>query len=355
MTIREGKWDCPQCGHRGNRGGEQRCQACHRVRGDEVRFYLDSNTITVTIADDSVVARALAGPDWVCSYCESLNPAAAEHCKSCNAERSQQQRATREIADEPAPEPTPTPSLGVPAAPKPRRSWGRLKLWGATGLLLLAASWFMCRSQTEEMRVSRLEWERRVEVERFATVKESSWREELPAGARLLTTERRLHHTDQVKIGNRHVVKTVEEKVQVGTRKVKVGTQDLGNGYFEDRYKEEPVYQTKSHEVAQDEPIYKGVPVYRDWCTYDIDRWTPERTERASGFNDEPRWPVPELGPKQRERRRTQQYLIIFKDDDGADHPWSTDIVTWKSVKPGDKLRVKTVFGAVTELASPGD
>jgi hypothetical protein len=48
---------------------------------------------------------------------------------------------------------------------------------------------------------------------------------------------------------------------QVGTRRVKAGHRDLGNGFFEDVY--------------SDEPICRERPVYRTRVAYDVQRWLP--------------------------------------------------------------------------------
>jgi hypothetical protein len=53
-----------------------------------------------------------------------------------------------------------------------------------------------------------------------------------------------------------------------GAEQVKAGRRDLGNGFFEDVYR--------------DEPIYRERPVYRTRVSYDVQRWVPDRSRSWS-------------------------------------------------------------------------
>ncbi|MFN7131881.1 MAG: hypothetical protein ACK4N5_07355, partial [Myxococcales bacterium] len=240
MAIREGKWDCPQCGHRANRGGEVKCQACGKVRGDEVSFYLEDDAAEVT--DEAALARANAGADWICEFCSATTPAAQKACRSCGAPRTGKRRAERELRDAPPP-------------PQKKKTGGRWK-WALAALAVIGSCVWVCTPKEQAATLEAVSWERTVEVERFATVVEQGWRDELPAGARVLSSERRKSHDQQVQTGTRTVSKTVSEQVKVGTKKVKVGTRDKGNGYFEDLYEDEPVYETRQRQVTETEPVY---------------------------------------------------------------------------------------------------
>src|SRR5688572_14519587 len=85
MAIREGAWDCPHCGRKGNRGPEKYCGGCGAPRGEDVQFYLPADAPEVTEA--KALERAKAGPDWTCSFCEADNPSTNAFCSSCGAGR----------------------------------------------------------------------------------------------------------------------------------------------------------------------------------------------------------------------------------------------------------------------------
>jgi hypothetical protein len=341
MAIREGRWDCPQCGHKGNRGSEIKCSACGRVRGQEVGFYLAEDAEEVV--DEAARARATAGADGICEYCQATTPASQTHCKSCGAERTEKRREVKVLPDqlEPAaPDPTPKRSS--------KRGW---LVAGAVLLALFGSCLFLFRSKESRMTLEKLSWERQVEVEQYKTVVEEKWRNELPGAARVLSTERRVHHHDKIQVGTRRVSHTVDEQVQTGTRRVKTGTRDLGNGYFEDVYDDQPVYETRQRTVTEDEPVYREDPVYADWCRYEIDKWVPAGVQKASGEDGAARWPDVASGPTQRPGKMTEKYRAIFRDADGKAHEWEPDYDHWKPLRAGEQYRVVTRMGKVTGLA----
>jgi hypothetical protein len=112
--------------------------------------------------------------------------------------------------------------------------------------LVVAAAHFGLRRSEETVTVAGFEWERKVAVEAWRTVRERAWEGSVPSQARVVSRRQEVHHT---------------ERDQVGTRRVKAGTRDLGNGFFEDVYRDEPVYRER--------------PVYRTRVTYELPeaRW----------------------------------------------------------------------------------
>jgi hypothetical protein len=88
----------------------------------------------------------------------------------------------------------------------------------------------------------------------------------------------------------------------VGTRRVKVGTRDLGNGYFEDVY--------------ENQPVYREQPVYQVKVRYEIDRWVEARTEVARGSDHSPAWPRLSLSARQREAKRSESYVVLLQGND---------------------------------------
>ena len=114
-------------------------------------------------------------------------------------------------------------------------------------------------------------------------MREQAWEGSVPAGARVVSRRQEVHHT---------------ERDQVGTRRVKAGHRDLGNGFFEDVYRDEPVYRER--------------PVYRTRVTYDVQRWVPDRTVRASGQDHAAHWPDPQLRTGEREASRAEKLVVLL-------------------------------------------
>src|SRR5688572_15808813 len=86
MAIREGKWRCPSC-QTVNRGAAMACSGCGGTRDANVKFFLDDEAPVVT--DAQTLARATAGADWVCGFCNGSNPSGQRTCNSCGAPSSE--------------------------------------------------------------------------------------------------------------------------------------------------------------------------------------------------------------------------------------------------------------------------
>ena len=348
MAIREGAWDCPHCGRKKNRGPDKFCGGCGAPRGEDVRFYLPEDAPEVT--DAAALERAQAGPDWICPYCEGDNPAGNAFCSGCGAARDGAAvRPVVEHRDAPAPPPPPQPVVS------PAPGGGRFKKGcgiGCLGLLLLVALfWWLGRPRETELTVEGVQWERTVAIEALRSVTEEAWENEVPAGARVLSRSRQVHHTNRVQIGTERRTRTVSEQVQVGTERVKVGTRDLGNGYFEDVYEDRPVYESQSREESYDEPVYREDPVYAIKVRYEIDKWLPAREEKVTGTSRAADWPVSRLvAGNEREGKRTESYQVRFRTGDGEVIVYqAADEAEWRRFKEGGSYRALVRPGGEVE------
>jgi hypothetical protein len=349
LAIREGAWDCPHCGRKGNRGPEKYCGGCGAPRGEDVKLYLPEDAPEVTEAN--ALRRAQAGPDWACSYCEADNPSDHAFCSGCGAARDGSQlRQVVEHRKDAAPPPPPPPA--------PTKPWLKKGcLIGCAGLAaLVALLWFLGRPKETTLTVSGHRWQRTIAIEELKTVTEEGWEGELPSGARTLSSGREIHHKNRVRIGTETRSRTVNERVQTGTERVKVGERDLGNGYFEDIYEDRPVYEDRAREETYEEPIFREDPVYRTRYRYEIEKWMPAREVKAGAQDRDPRWPEPGLRSQQREGQRSETYEVLFEDRDGATRVFrARDEVEWKGFEPGSQHRAKVKNdGEIVEILGRG-
>ena len=354
MAIREGAWDCPSCGRKRNRGPAKFCGGCGAPRGSDVKFYLPEDAREVTEADE--VARAAAGPDWTCSYCQGDNPADANFCSGCGAGKD---GTPRQVIGYKGEAPTSSAAPDIPVQPQPLAAspplpsgkWrGLLKKGCGIGCLsflaLIAVFWFIGRPRDAELTVAGFRWERAIQVETMRTLEEEAWEGSEPSGARVLSTRQEVHHHDKIQIGTERKTRTVTEQVQTGTERVKVGTKDLGNGYFEDEYEDRPVYSERSHQETYDEPVYREKPVYATRVRYEIDKWEPAREEKIAREDRQPEWPVPRLGAAERAGPRREVYEVIFSDRDGKTHVYKAPgEAEWRRFEPGRPYRAR-VWGS---------
>jgi len=304
MATREGKWRCPYCSV-ANRGAAMACSGCGATRDKDVAFFLDDDAGEVT--DEGLLARARAGADWLCNFCGDSNSPDRDHCRNCGAEKgTAPSRPVREI---PLESPLPPPRASVTATSPSSRRFHPVVVGVLLALvaLVVLAAYFGLRRTEETLTVTGFEWERHVAVEAWRTVREQAWEGGVPAAARVVSRRQEVHHT---------------ERDQVGTRRVKSGHRDLGNGFFEDVYR--------------DEPIYRERPVYRTRVTYDVRRWMPDRTVRASGQDHAAHWPDPALRSGERESSRGEKLVVVLNGN--RTYRMELPEARWSALQPGESL-----------------
>jgi hypothetical protein len=364
MAIREGAWDCPSCGRKKNRGSAKFCPGCGAPRGEGIQFYLPDDAAEVVEAE--ALARAQAGPDWICAFCETDNPADASFCTSCGA--SKEGGAPRAVVehqlDQPAPQPAVPP---VPPVKKKRSTLFKVLSCGCLLVLfVLALAIFVGDSQSPNTLVGQEQgditvypagyrWERTVEVQAIRNVTKEAWEGEVPQGAKVISSRRDVFRTDQVQTGTEARTRTVTERVQTGTEQVKVGSRDLGNGYFEDIYEDRPVYDEVESTETYQEPVYRQVPIYRMRYRFTIDEWQTLREEKSAGEDLTPYWPETGLGDGEREGERKESYTVIFRAPDGE--TFEQEVKTeaeFLAHQEGRPYRADTkFFGGIKQIVGP--
>ncbi len=330
--IRVGRWDCAVCGHKGNLGYETSCSQCGAPRGKNVKFYLPDESEEVQ--DERQLAQARAGVDWMCDYCGADNKATDTHCRSCGNARTETDinRQTREIRFD---TPPPAPATQTKPAPQPKFNKGYY-VFGAIVLLLIVL-FLLLRPRDTTVTVIGHEWAREIRTEKFIPVIEEDW--SVPSGAKVVQSFRDIHHYDQVLVGYETKYREVEKPA--GTKRVKVGVRDLGNGYFEDIYETQTVYKTVRE--SYQEPVYKSVPVYATKYRYEIYRWKPDKVYRTSGRDTSPQWSdaVPPITNTHREAERVEKYVLHFKDERGNEYSEECAFDFWRHAKVGDALKAE--------------
>ncbi len=326
MAIREGRWDCQYCGTKGALGRHKACPICTAPREKGTKFYLPKDA--KVIEDSNLLGYAQMGPDWICAYCNTNNGATNRHCSNCTnlREEDTESQLVKDYKsgavpesgdmtfDEPEPERVPEP------AGQKSTSGRNVLLIGAVLLLLacVVGIWFVTRTTNAEATLHGVEWQRTVEIETLTTVTETDW--SLPAGAFLISESEQIRTYEDVIVGYTEEARQVSEQVYVGENEYVCGQRDLGNGFFEDIWCSDPIYETEYSTVYEEVPIYESVPVYGTEYVYEIDKWVTTRTERISGDDQSVEWPDYRLEPTEREGRRTENYVAIFLDENGKRH-----------------------------------
>gem|GEM_PF-2950907 len=339
MAIREGKWDCRNCGQKGNRGPNTYCGACGSPRPDDVEFYLPDDAEEVT--DQNLIDEAMSGADWICPYCSTQNNAFDSYCVACgnqnSADQKNKQLEEKEILfDQPPAEEPPPPS--------PKGVLKKILIGAVTviaGLII-----FTGLSQIEsdiDLKVKKLSYKSSISFEEYRNVKEEDWT--IPQGADSVTSFRAIHHYDKIPDG--FITKTRNVKVKIGEKKVKVGTKDMGNGYFKDIYRNKPVYETRMEKYK--EQIYRKVPVYRQKYRYFIMKWIQSGPFENKGEGKKiifARDPLNMKTENLRNIKKDIKYYITAMDNNGETYTGEVNGKIWSksSVNGEIKGSISTLF-----------
>ena len=359
-------WDCKHCGSKGFRGDVTECPNCGRVRDKDVVFYKKEGPV-------EYVENAHELPreeNWICSFCDSQNPANVSVCGQCGApkdkdaigyfeQRRREQQGNdsgyaREHRAEPVEEShesheddleaelqysrqhrqysepyqapyrhTTSPasnSIGSAASSildsigsffcnLPYAQIGMLAgIALAVGLVIWGIVW-LCTPIREELQVSDMMWQYSINIEESYMSKESGW--DLPHGAILL------HEEDEIKTYVPVIdhydtkTKTIPHRDYVGEEVVGYEDIDLGNGRFERREITAPKYEEWDELVEYEEPVYRNEPVWATKYYYEIERWRHARYVKTSGHDKEFYWGTVELEDGEREGASTEKYTIF--------------------------------------------
>ncbi|MFN8576181.1 MAG: Ran-binding zinc finger domain-containing protein [Candidatus Sericytochromatia bacterium] len=341
MAIRLGRWDCPVCGQIGNLGNATSCPSCGSPRGKDVEFYLPKDSDAIT--DEKLLQEAKAGVDWICDYCGSDNKATATTCKSCGNERTKDDtdRTIKEFGLEDTPDSDPVKRARQIQRQQlqeetPKNSSRGKKLLFLAMLFILGLI-ILLIPRSFKVEVVKHSWFRAIEIENNRLVTEEDW--STPANAvSVLNSYRAIHHYDKVLSHYETRTRTVRE--QVGSESYICGRIDRGNGYFEDKYCDRPVYE--SRQESYEAPVYTNVPVYGTKYKYTIYRWLKDHDIKAQGEDKNPKWPVENfVNSNWREGAKTEKYILYVKDKKGKEYKEELDYNLWSSINIGQEVYAK--------------
>jgi hypothetical protein len=322
MPTFEMLWDCPYCGTRKLLGGTHRfCPGCGAPQ-DPSRRYFPADEEKVAVEGHEYV-----GADRVCGACGSAMSARARHCTQCGSDMTGASEVRRvedgsrgDAAAASAPAALLRSPRGIAAAGRGRR--GRGCLWTGLGLLgtaaiglVVAALWTRPVTAT----VTGQTWERSIAIEQYGPARESGWCDAVPSGAYDVSRERRQREA-----------RRVEDGQDCTTVRV-----DQGDGTF--------------REDEKCTPRYREEAVTDDYCHYTVDRWSVERTVRATGEGADPgpRWPEARLTRQgecrgcERTAARKERYVVRLAVEGDGDAECEAAEEAWRGMSPGSRWRAR--------------
>jgi len=288
---------CPFCGAR-NPAGATTCVQCMgdltggtgREKGEVIGAHRDQ-----------------PAPDVACPYCGTMNPASALKCQQCGSSLAE----TRE-------KPQAEPATAVRA---PNRTVTYIIVGVVATLVLLCGSYFFFANRTDDVvgTVSDVMWVRTVNVEALRPVERQDWRDEVPAGAEILSCEQDVRSTQSNPAPNAVEVCGTPYTVDTGT----------GVG-----------------EVVQD----CEYEVYDDYCRYSAEEWQVVDQVQLEGHDLNPQWPNFQPAADERTGSQDASYTIIFRTD-GDTYRYNTNETEFMQAQPGSQwiLKINT-FNDVNDI-----
>jgi ribosomal protein L40E len=310
-------WTCPRCSTK-NPGPNKFCTACGAPQPENVTFEQAPDAKLITDAEK--IARAKAGPDIHCPYCNARNPAGSKFCGACGGDQSRAKaRASGGVVgafSQAAVAATPVvcPSCGssnaagasdcskcgtvlagvkssVPLPAAKTAPASSRKLYGilaVAGLLVVCVIggilWLASRTEGVTASVANVEWTRSVAIEAIGPVEREGWWDQIPSGAQQGSCYLKYRYTqDQPAANSREVCGTPY-------------TVDTGTGIGE-------VVKECVYEVSE------------DWCSYTVMDWKTVDTATLSGRDLRPAWPSRALGSDQRFGDHEESYTVSFDAD----------------------------------------
>jgi len=352
-VIREGTWNCTNCGAQKNPGGKKFCPGCGASRDQKETISRDPNAPEIT--NPKILLEARSGPEWNCEHCGSANPHDQTHCTTCGAESgTSPERPTHQIALE---EKGKTPELSrngtVSESVLSRRILPSKLLLITAGIIsaaVLSYLVFFLFIQTKEhtATVTGFQWTRTVTIEELVTYSREGW--DPPPDARITHSEERAKDSREYIHHYETEYRDVPYEVVVG--EYLCGSKDLGNGYYEDVYCEET--ETRYRSEPFDVPIYATVLIYATYYWFEVQVWEDYDTLTKTGTDLSPQWPDFTLWSDQRPVYETPRYTLHLTDTDGESREYHTeDESYWKSFTTGQKVTLKiNRVGAVLSVES---
>jgi hypothetical protein len=294
----------------------------------------------VLLTDEAEIARAKAGPDIHCPYCEARNPGSAKFCGECGGDLSEgivreHGKVVGAHRDKPAPDIL-CPSCGTPhpataqrctncgasltieesetPAPIPRQAVPSKRRAGISGMAIVfgllcvgiaaVAIYFLTRTEQLIGSVQSVQWTRTIPILAQGPVEHEDWLEDIPNDAVVGACQLEYHHTQDEPAPNAQEV--------CGTPY----TVDTGSGFGE---------------VVQD-CFYE---VYEERCTYTQMEWVTVDSVTVTGNDLNPSWPATTLSEGQMEGEGEEIYEIVFQTDEGSYTYTTSDAAQFSQFTPG--------------------
>lgn len=399
-------WTCHVCKQEKNRGLQRHCRNCGHPKGDKDEEFFPEDLTKALSGEDE--ARAEAGPDWKCRYCDSLQSSLNKCCTECGVDPvtgSKSWEAKEKEITENVETGEKTETTGAPTTASIDRlerfsektdhlddmpPGGRMRavaprILGAFAVLFafVFLGWLLFRTRIVDARVASVRWEHRVLVDRYQVFHRDGFDPE-PGAFHVASQGQRFHHTDHVRVGSH--TEHYNARVSCGQscvdqpcytskrscytskrncRSNKNGTATCTGGDLictgGDRICPSPKCTTKYCDEPRTRTVddYEDQPRTREYYAWDTWDWAPNRTVRRAGVGLETNWPSDEdlrapLAEGEQERtRRKEEYHVAFAGKGETYDYAPKDEGEFRRFQPGTRWRLKVGVARGVEVMPP--
>lgn len=349
--ILVGLWDCPYCGAKGLNGLKKHCPNCGHPQDEGTKFYLGEEK---EYLDEETAKNYGQGADWTCAYCGALNRYNANFCEGCGASREEstgdyfenekkqeekEQRRQAEINAAAAPQ-----QQTAPAAPQKKRSPALLLIVLAAIIGLFV---FLFMPRNGNAAVAAKEWTRTVYTQVYEDVQRTDW--SMPSDATLISSERAIHHYDQV-LDHYEDVKVRRSRQVIDHYETYTYTVNNGDGTFTENSYDRPVYETEYYYETERQPVYVPVPVYAIRYTYTHKEWVDGEKLTVSGTEEEPYWPAFNETSTSRVATRYDAYRVTLSGEKNKTYIAMVNEDLFNGYKVGDTVDITVSTGTLTAI-----
>lgn len=340
-----GLWDCPYCGAKGLNGLMKHCPNCGHPQDEGTKFYLGDEKMYL---DEEKAKEYGQGADWTCAYCGALNRYNANFCTGCGAPKAESTgdyfENEKKQAEKEARRQAEIDAVTPPAPPKKKRSplLFLIVLAAIIGLFV-----FIFRPRSGNASVAAKEWTRTLYTENYQDVQRSDWT--VPDDGEILSTERAIHHYDQI-LDHYENVQVRKSRQVFDHYDYSTYTTNNGDGTFTEHTRETPVYSTEYYYETEQEPVYMAVPVYRTKYTYVHKEWVQGEQLTASGTEEEPYWPAFTETPVARVSTQYSAYRLTLTGEKNKTYSAIVPEDLFTSCKVGDPIEITLSGSSLTAI-----
>lgn len=376
-------WTCAGCKHTANRGLARCCANCGKPKDEHDAERFPDDTSEANALTGEKRRRALAGPDWNCRFCFTVQTNLGRCCSNCGSDRetgarpyeAKKQTLTENVetgartVTETAP---PTTRLAQAISQRSFSDRAMLKR-GLIALALLAlplTMWLVFRTKIVDADVHAVSWVHKVHVDRWQVYHRDGWTPDRDAFD-VHTEGQRIHHYDHVRVGSHREPRN--DRYQCGetcstsngscytTSRVCTsngnGTASCSGGSrvcSSPTRSCSPKYCNRTIYVTVDD--FEDQPRYREWHSWHVWDWGHHRTLQHAGHTLATSWPTEtELAAKlatgQKERtRREAEYAVTFASDDDRYELKPSTLAEFTKYAPGAAFRLKVGLGQSVEV-----